>query len=106
VLTGPQRHIDDAEDLPKRAISSCEEILKKTPRFYEAAYRCALACLASGNTDEGIAMYLRAMQVCATKGVLRGALSELSLLAHAAPQTGGVQEAQQTLGSALKADPG
>lgn len=76
----------------------CQELLRKAPRFYEAAYRAALALLANRETDAALDMYRQAKELCAADGVRLSAKQELELLRRAAPGTPGLGDAGRILG--------
>lgn len=83
--------------LLSQAVAVCNELLAKTPHFYEALYGRALAELACGQTDASLQDYQLAQTICPAAGVRHTALGELRLLARAAPQTPGLDAARRLL---------
>lgn len=104
ILALEENRTAEAEDYFTRGIALCRALLEKTPRLYEALYALALAQLGSGQSDEAIATYRRALGVCSAKGVVQDALQELLLLKRAAPTTAGLLEAIALLERAIEAD--
>jgi tetratricopeptide (TPR) repeat protein len=80
-----------------QAIIACNELIFKSPHFYEALYGRALAELASGLCDESIATYHIAQNICSAPGVRRLAIGELKLLERAIPATPGLEAARTLL---------
>jgi len=78
-------------------IARCRELLRKTPRFYEAAYRAALALLGKRESEAALKTYATAKGLCAAAGVCRSAIQELALLRRAAPDTPRLDEAERIL---------
>jgi tetratricopeptide (TPR) repeat protein len=94
----------EAEDHFTRGMALCRALLEKTPGLYEALYELALAQLGSGRSDEAMATYRKALEVCSAKGVVQDVLQDLQLLQRAAWATAGLADVQAILEEALKKD--
>jgi tetratricopeptide (TPR) repeat protein len=94
---------EEAQDYFTHGIALCRELLEKTPRLYDVLYHLALAQLSTGQSDEALATYRKALEVCSAKGVVQGALQDLELLRRAAPHVMGVTEAIALLERDLEA---
>jgi tetratricopeptide (TPR) repeat protein len=104
ILSLEETRTAEAEDYFMRGIALCRALLEKTPRLYEALYNLGLAQLGSGQSEEAIAIYRQALEVCSAKGIVQVALQELRLLKRAAPTTAGIAEVQALLEGALNKD--
>jgi tetratricopeptide (TPR) repeat protein len=93
---------EEARDYFARGIALCRELLEKTPRLYDALYHLALAQLGIGQSDEALATYRQALEVCSAKGVVQNALQDLRLLQRAAQPVAGLEEAIVLLSEAIK----
>lgn len=68
-----------------QGLAQCEELLKKTPHFYDALYFLALAQLAKGESEKSIENYYKAISICSSRGIVQNALINLHLLLRAKP---------------------
>src|SRR5205085_6962781 len=84
-----------------RGIAMCEALLAKTPNLYDALYHLALARLVSGQPDEAVATYRRALEVCSAKGVVQSALQDLALLKRVPQPVAGLAQAEALLVGAI-----
>ncbi|MBC8229777.1 hypothetical protein H8E77_09545 [bacterium] len=84
---------EEAQDDFARGIEFCRELLDKTPRFYDVIYHLGLAQLGIGQSNEALATYQQALEVCSAKGVVQSALQNLQLLKRASQAITGLDEA-------------
>jgi tetratricopeptide (TPR) repeat protein len=78
----------------------CQNLLRQTPRLYNAIYFLALAQLADGQPEEAIPTYKRAIAACAANGIVQVALQDLRLLERAMPSTVGLDDVRRILETA------
>jgi tetratricopeptide (TPR) repeat protein len=90
-----------ARDHLADSIALCRQLRSKTPHFYEAIYRQALALLARGDERDALATYEEALQACRAEGVVSAGLQELELLCRAAPDTPALDDTQRMLQAAM-----
>lgn len=88
---------EEARDYFARGITLCNELLEKTPRLYDVLYHLALAQLGRGKSDDALATYQRALEVCSAKGVVQSALQDLQLLKRTPQPIAGLDKAIQLL---------
>jgi len=91
------RDADAASEWLSRAQSHCREQLERTARFHEAIYALATAQLAGGRTDEALAHYREALDVCAAPGVVARVERDLALLGGLPNPPAGLAQAHETL---------
>ncbi|MBM3236396.1 tetratricopeptide repeat protein [Candidatus Poribacteria bacterium] len=84
---------EEARDHFVRGITLCRVLLENTPRLYDALYHLALAQLGNGQSDDALATYRQALEVCSAKGVVQNALQDLRLLGRAPLAVAGLDEA-------------
>lgn len=101
VLCLEEAKVEEAQSYLARGIVLCRELLEKTPRFYDALYHLGLAQLGSGQSDDAIATYQRALEVCSARGVVQSALQDLQLLKRVLQPITGLDEAIRRLEGAL-----
>jgi serine/threonine protein kinase/tetratricopeptide (TPR) repeat protein len=80
-----------------RAISFCGELLRRTPRLYDARYALGAAQLASGQQREALDTYRHALTTCAAAGIVRRAMADLRRLQLVAPSLPGLADVRLLL---------
>jgi tetratricopeptide (TPR) repeat protein len=90
----------EAQQHGRRGINLCRVLLDKTPNLVRPLYSLALAYLGSGQPDEALATYRRALEVCSAPGVVRDALQDLQLLGRISPPVVKLNDVTQLLETA------
>jgi len=96
----------DAQQHLQMGISLCHEVLQRSPHFYEAIYRLALAQLASGQVEEALATYGKALEQCSAPGAIHAFSLELNLLARTPCPGTHVERARKLLAEATTVETG
>lgn len=87
----------EGESLLEEAIRSCDQLIARSPHFYEASYCKSLAELAAGRAAAAVSSLQLALAKCSAAGVLHAALDKFTLLSRAVPETPGLKEVRDLL---------
>jgi tetratricopeptide (TPR) repeat protein len=87
----------EAREYLSTGAALCRGLLDRTPRLCDAIYSLALALVADGRHEEGLATYHRALEVCSALGVVQVALQDLRQLQRVRPPREGLAAAMRLL---------
>ena len=104
ILCLEEGKVEEAHNQFARSIKRCRELLLREPHFHNAIYHLALAQLGIGQSENAIATYCKALEVCSAKGVVLSTLQDLQLLTRVPQSIAGLGEAIWTLEAMLHSE--